>query len=199
MGHNPSYFHAGKGGGPDHPVERISWEEAVVFCHRLSELPAEKAAGRLYRLPTEAEWEFACRAGQTSAFAAFGPKGLSFLREANLLTAATTPTAGRSAEALSRTHHTRRLLFTQRVWPLRHARQRFGNGVLISTTALYSALSVPPSIRWGRSWEASALCAAAHVTTLAVFAGAAYQLRRVAGESGGGTSGCGVVMTIQQG
>ena len=80
MGHNPSYFHAGKGGGPDHPVERISWEEAVAFCRRLSELPAEKAAGRQYRLPTEAEWEFACRGGQTSAFA-FGP-GLSS-REAN--------------------------------------------------------------------------------------------------------------------
>ena len=79
-GHNPSYFHAGKGGGPDHPVERISWEEAVAFCHLLSDLPAEKAAGRSYRLPTEAEWEFACRAGQTAAFS-FGP-GLSS-REAN--------------------------------------------------------------------------------------------------------------------
>jgi formylglycine-generating enzyme required for sulfatase activity len=72
MGQNPSYFSVGKGGGPDHPVERISWEEAVAFCRRLSELPAEKAAGRSYRLPTEAEWEFACRAGQTAAFT-FGP------------------------------------------------------------------------------------------------------------------------------
>jgi formylglycine-generating enzyme required for sulfatase activity len=80
MGYNPSYFNTGKGGGPEHPVERISWDEAVTFCRRLSELPEEKAAGRCYRLPTEAEWEFACRAGQTSAFT-FGP-GLSS-REAN--------------------------------------------------------------------------------------------------------------------
>jgi formylglycine-generating enzyme required for sulfatase activity len=72
MGRNPSYFTEGKGGGTDHPVERISWDDAQEFCRRLSELPAEQAAGRVYRLPTEAEWEFACRAGQTSAFA-FGP------------------------------------------------------------------------------------------------------------------------------
>ena len=72
MGHNPSYFHEGKGGGLDHPVERVTWEDAFEFCRRLGELPAEKAAGRVYRLPTEAEWEFACRAGQTGAFA-FGP------------------------------------------------------------------------------------------------------------------------------
>jgi formylglycine-generating enzyme required for sulfatase activity len=46
----------------------VSWEDAVDFCRRLSELPAEKAAGRAYRLPTEAEWEYACRAGTTTAF-----------------------------------------------------------------------------------------------------------------------------------
>jgi formylglycine-generating enzyme len=54
------------------PVERVSWDDACEFCARLSERPAEKAAGRLYRLPTEAEWEYACRAGSTTAFA-FGP------------------------------------------------------------------------------------------------------------------------------
>jgi formylglycine-generating enzyme required for sulfatase activity len=48
----------------DHPVENVSWEEAVEFCRRLSELPEEKKAGRRYRLPTEAEWEYACRAGK---------------------------------------------------------------------------------------------------------------------------------------
>ena len=51
------------------PVERVSWQDACEFCRRLSEWPAEKEAGRLYRLPTEAEWEYACRAGTTSAFA----------------------------------------------------------------------------------------------------------------------------------
>ena len=45
------------------PVQNVSWEQAVAFCRKLSELPEEKAAGRTYRLPTEAEWEYACRAG----------------------------------------------------------------------------------------------------------------------------------------
>ena len=52
----------------NHPVERVSWEEAVEFCKKLSDLPEEKAAGRVYRLPTEAEWEYACRAGSKSAY-----------------------------------------------------------------------------------------------------------------------------------
>ena len=56
------------------PVENISWEEAVEFCNRLSEFPEEKAAGRVYRLPTEAEWEYACRAGTKTAFS-FVEKG----------------------------------------------------------------------------------------------------------------------------
>jgi formylglycine-generating enzyme required for sulfatase activity len=63
MGQNPSYLNDWKGGGPDFPVESISWDEAVAFCRKLSELPGEKAAGRVYRLPTEAEWEYACRGG----------------------------------------------------------------------------------------------------------------------------------------
>jgi formylglycine-generating enzyme required for sulfatase activity len=49
-----------------HPVEWVSWYDAVEFCRRLSALPAERTAGRAYRLPTEAEWEFACRAGTAS-------------------------------------------------------------------------------------------------------------------------------------
>jgi len=49
-----------------HPVETVDWEDAVEFCHRLSALPAERAARRVYRLPTEAEWEYACRAGTTT-------------------------------------------------------------------------------------------------------------------------------------
>jgi formylglycine-generating enzyme required for sulfatase activity len=55
---DPSAF---KGG--NRPVEQISWEDAVEFCERLSRL-----TGRRYRLPTEAEWEYACRAGTTWQF-----------------------------------------------------------------------------------------------------------------------------------
>jgi formylglycine-generating enzyme required for sulfatase activity len=61
-------FDSSRGGGPQHPMENITWPEAVDFCDKLSELAAEKAAARKYRLPTEAEWEYACRAGTNTAF-----------------------------------------------------------------------------------------------------------------------------------
>jgi formylglycine-generating enzyme required for sulfatase activity len=93
MGYNPSYFsHDGKGkagvnygrllspsmksdppaGGKhkvpsdtsDFPVENVSWEEANEFCKKLTASVGER--GRKYRLPTEAEWEYACRAGSSS-------------------------------------------------------------------------------------------------------------------------------------
>ena len=63
MGINPSEFK-----GADNPVETVNWDDAVDFCRRLSELPAEKEAGNVYRLPTEAEWEYACRAGTTTKY-----------------------------------------------------------------------------------------------------------------------------------
>ena len=53
---------AGKDTGR-YPVEMVNWEEAQEFCRKLSALPAERAARRSYRLPTEAEWEYTCRAG----------------------------------------------------------------------------------------------------------------------------------------
>jgi formylglycine-generating enzyme required for sulfatase activity/serine/threonine protein kinase len=68
MGHNPAHFHPDNGGSPEHPVENVNWESAVEFCRRLSALPEEKQAGRMYRLPTEAEWEYACRAGTDTPF-----------------------------------------------------------------------------------------------------------------------------------
>jgi formylglycine-generating enzyme required for sulfatase activity len=52
----------------DHPVEHVSWDDATDFCRRLSELPGERTLGRVYRLPTEAEWEYACRAGTTTRY-----------------------------------------------------------------------------------------------------------------------------------
>jgi formylglycine-generating enzyme required for sulfatase activity len=61
-----SRFDAKHGGGPDHPAENVRWYQAGQFCTNLSALPEEKKAGRVYRLPTEAEWEYACRAGTTT-------------------------------------------------------------------------------------------------------------------------------------
>ena len=55
---DPSYF---KGGNL--PVEQVSWDDAVEFCKRLS-----KKTGKDYRLPSEAEWEYACRSGTTSPY-----------------------------------------------------------------------------------------------------------------------------------
>ncbi len=59
MGTNPSEFK----GNPNHPVERVSWEDAQAFCRKLSE-----KTGKKFRLPTEAEWEYACRAGTMTAY-----------------------------------------------------------------------------------------------------------------------------------
>ena len=53
---------------PHLPVNNISYADAKAFCAKLSALPEEMAAGRSYRLPTEAEWEYLCRAGTRTAF-----------------------------------------------------------------------------------------------------------------------------------
>ncbi|MBL1217145.1 MAG: formylglycine-generating enzyme family protein [Planctomycetes bacterium] len=58
MGNNPSKF-----AGSDLPVEHVSWNDAAEFCVALSDM-----TGRIVRLPTEAEWEYACRAGTTTRF-----------------------------------------------------------------------------------------------------------------------------------
>ncbi|QMS87673.1 SUMF1/EgtB/PvdO family nonheme iron enzyme [Nostoc edaphicum CCNP1411] len=58
MGSNPSRFK-----GEKRPVEQVTWDEAVEFCEKLSQ-----KIGKTYRLPSEAEWEYACRAGTTTPF-----------------------------------------------------------------------------------------------------------------------------------
>jgi formylglycine-generating enzyme required for sulfatase activity len=68
MGKNPSFFGQRNGGSSDHPAEQVRWNEAREFCAKLSALPEEMKAGRTYRLPSEAEWEYACRAGTTTPF-----------------------------------------------------------------------------------------------------------------------------------
>jgi formylglycine-generating enzyme required for sulfatase activity len=62
IGSNPSHFKDAAS-----PVEKVSWQEANEFCRRLS-----TSSGKTVRLPTEAEWEYACRAGTTTPFH-FGP------------------------------------------------------------------------------------------------------------------------------
>jgi len=76
IGHNPSSFtkhrwRTGESAVEDtrrFPVEMVSWEEATEFCRAMSSMAPERAAQRTYRLPAEAEWEYACRAGSRSVY-----------------------------------------------------------------------------------------------------------------------------------
>ena len=59
IGTNPSHFQ----GKPQNPVESVSYNDAIVFCQKLSEM-----TGKNYRLPTNSEWEYACRAGTVTGY-----------------------------------------------------------------------------------------------------------------------------------
>lgn len=62
MGSNPSYF-KDKPDSDHRPVENVSWHDAMEFCNRMSQ-----RTGRHYTLPSEAQWEYACRAGSATPF-----------------------------------------------------------------------------------------------------------------------------------
>jgi formylglycine-generating enzyme required for sulfatase activity len=78
IGKNPSRFQGAIVGNEnaDLPVDNVSWDDAVAFCKKLSDLPEEKKAGLVYRLPTEAQWEYACRAGSKTAYSFDDEEGL---------------------------------------------------------------------------------------------------------------------------
>ena len=92
MGSNPSW-HQQSSGFPNamkddtssYPVEQVTWYDAGAFCKRLSNHPAELAAARVYRLPTEAEWEYACRERVSQPYeASFGEsQGANLGRDAS--------------------------------------------------------------------------------------------------------------------
>lgn len=67
MGINPAQFKE-----PNNPVETVSWDDCQLFLEKLNSLPSVKESGLTFRLPTDEEWEYACRAGATGDFCKLG-------------------------------------------------------------------------------------------------------------------------------
>ena len=88
VGSNPSYFttkdYFGNPISPDlnRPVEQVSWDDATNYCYRLNVREGRVGSGLVYRLPTESEWEYACRAGTSTPFH-YGPNLLSGMANFN--------------------------------------------------------------------------------------------------------------------
>ena len=102
MGNNPSHY---TDGGPEAPVESVSWNDAMEFCRRVTQ--AERAAGRLpegyeYSLPTEAQWEYSCRAGTNTRFS-FGDKDGEMFRYGNTSSGAAVSVASQPVSTINRT------------------------------------------------------------------------------------------------
>ena len=111
--------------GDTQPAVRVSWEDAVKYCEWLSAQPDERRAGRKYRLPTEAEWEYACRAGTATAYwwgDAFRPEACNFAdrRTVALKLDWADPRGRRRIRGVV----PGRFVPGQSVGPARHARQR---------------------------------------------------------------------------
>jgi formylglycine-generating enzyme required for sulfatase activity len=87
VGRDPRYSWRDPGfpQGEDHPVVNVTWNDAVAFCGWLS-----RKEGKTYRLPTEAEWEYACRAGTTTRYN-FGDEPEDLAGSANVYDATSHP------------------------------------------------------------------------------------------------------------